>query len=174
MAAPRPVCITFAGPAGCGKSPVAHYVSWHLGLGVYSNDVVRREVAETTLKAEFDPPEYFVRRDAYIKAILGLGRSFILDVSVDRVWQQYRQQLTAAGFDWFIIGFDLSVELLQATSLAKRYSSDRLDPGTVERWHREHQAFSDEFSADVGLVITDTNFANRLELSLAAVRGHLV
>ncbi len=40
----KKICICFAGVPGCDKSPLAVRLSWELGLPVFSNDMIRREI----------------------------------------------------------------------------------------------------------------------------------
>jgi len=48
----KPFCITFAGPVGCSKTPLAHYLSINLGWPILSNDAFRSEIREDSREFE--------------------------------------------------------------------------------------------------------------------------
>lgn len=51
-----PYCITFAGPVGSGKTPIAYYLSWNLALPILNNDSMRTETQED--RGELDMQTY--------------------------------------------------------------------------------------------------------------------
>ena len=155
-------CITFAGAAGSSKTPIAHYLSWNLGLPVHNNDAVRTEVSEDLLK--FDQEEYLSRRDARNAKIRELGRPFIYDASVDREWERMVPFWTEHGYEIFVISLGLSRELLGQIYKAKRYREAEL-----ERFVADHSAFLDSHGPSIGVHISDADFPRRLEISLEAV-----
>jgi predicted kinase len=161
----RPVCITFAGPAGCGKSPVAHYLSWHLGIGIFANDEIRRAVREDTLLTEVDSEAYFTERDRQLAQLMKLGRDVVLDVSVDRRWEHVKSLVLNGGYRIFVISFDLTHEFLDRLCEAKGYNKD--DNG---RWQADHKSFLEQWGSDVDFVIDSQNYKQRNELALKVVQ----
>lgn len=160
-----PICITFAGPVGSSKTPIATYLSWNLGLPVFSNDAIRSEVAEDLGK--FDVEVYKQRQKERAMKLIESGISCILDASVDRSWPEVKPRLQAKGYKCFIISLDLSKELMEKLHKAKGYneSLERLDSMMTD-----HKNFLSQYKDDVGFSITDGNFGQRLELCLEAVR----
>ena len=156
-----------AGPAGCSKSPVAHYLSWNLGLPIFNHDVIRTEVIEDTLIPGWNSDEYYKRRDERGDQILNSKKNFIYDVSIDRRWLDIKPKLKERGYSWFIISFNLSPELLAKTDKAKGYTASQ---ETVNRWYEEHQRFWEQYQDEVDFVIDDKNFHNRLGLTLKNVK----
>lgn len=165
-------CITFAGPAGSAKSPIATYLSWKLGLPVFSTDVIRTEVKEDTGKTDINDSldVYNERRNARFDEVVDMGTSFIYDASLDRTWDQVFGKLEAAGYRVIIISIDLSDDFYKKLLRVKDYLiSLELSDGYIA----DHQKFLDGFKGEVALRITDANFKDRLELSLQAVRACL-
>jgi hypothetical protein len=161
-------CITFAAPVGSSKTPIAHYLSWNLGLLIYSNDATRIEVAEDLLGSNQD--EYIKRRDERGERLIKGGKSFIYDASIDREWHRLHAWLTGNDYEWFIISLDLTKGFLEKIYEAKGYTEvDRLDVLL-----KQHRKFLADYGDQVGLHISDETFARRLELSLAAVTDRFV
>ncbi|MFA6099544.1 MAG: hypothetical protein WC750_01540 [Patescibacteria group bacterium] len=160
-----PICITFAGPVGSSKTPIATYLSWNLGLPIFNNDAIRSEVSEDLGK--FDVEVYTQRRQERGVTLINSGISFIKDSSVDRAWPFAKPKLLEKGYRCFIISLDLSKELMEKLHKAKGYneSLERLDSMMAD-----HENFLSQFKDDVGFSITDDNFGQRLELCLGAVR----
>lgn len=162
----RKVCITFAGVVGSSKTPIAVYLSGMLDLAVHNNDAIRTEVVEDL--GSFNEDKYLTRRDARVDAILEKGIPFILDASVDRQWLQLKERLVKHDYRWFIISLDLSKDLLTRLHQAKGYteSLSRLD-----QLMEDHARFLETYSADIGLHISDGDFAERLQVSYDKTGG---
>jgi len=154
--------ITFAGPMGCSKTQVAHYLSWKLDLPIFSNDAIRAEIFSDLGK--FDEEEYLKRRDERIKENLDKERSFIYDASADRAWKDWADKLDE--YEVFIISFDFSKKFL-----LKLYTSKGYDQAIeeIDRFMADHEKFINRFRDEVNLRITDENFKDRLKLSFTAV-----
>lgn len=161
-----PFCITFAGVIGSSKTPIAHHLSWNLGLPVFCNDTLRTEVKEDRL--EFDQVEYRRRRDERCKQLISRGRSFIYDASVDREWTGLNDWLQEKNYRHFIISLDLSRELLDKIYESKGYEGHHL-----EQLLSQHQNFIANHGDQIGLHITDQGFEERLNVSLLAVKSWL-
>jgi len=160
--------ITFAGVPGSSKSPIAQYLSENLGLPIFNNDTLRTEVKEDLL--EFDQAEFEKRRFDRASAMLGSGKPFIYDASVDRAWGTRSEWLTGQGHEIFIISMDLSEELLKKIYKAKEYVHFA---NNFDHWQQEHDAFLEKYGDVVNLHITDTEFPSRLQIALDAVRAWL-
>ena len=158
-------CITFAGVPGSSKTPIAYYLSWNLGLPIYNNDAIRTEVQEDLLK--FDQELYLKRRDERGKRLISSGRSFIYDASVDREWSHLSELLKENDYKFFIISLDLSRELIEKLYEAKGYKET---PEGLNLLLQQHQVFLKNQQELIGIHISDSDFSNRLELSLDAVR----
>ena len=168
---PRPYCITFAAPVGAGKSQIAHYLSWNLGLGIFSNDTIRNEIqAEHTESLDHNPDEYFRRRDERIRAALELGRSFIYDASVDRRWEEYAPVADEAGFDIVVISLDWSRDHWNAMIKHKGYDPQSAQCGT---WFAQHEDFVSKHDKTISLSLRDEQFSERLEYTLKHIRALL-
>ncbi len=154
--------ITFAGPVGCSKTPVAYYLSWKLGLPILNNDAMRTETVEDLGK--FDEKEYLKRRDERIDELLKKGSSFIYDASIDRVWKDWKDRLLGK-YEVFMISFDLSKGFIMELYAAKKYDESIRD---VDKFIADHDKFLEEFADKVNLQITDENFKDRLRLSYEA------
>ena len=163
------ICITFAGPVGSSKSPIANYLSPKLGLAVFNNDLIRTEVLEDDGR-ECDPKEHLRRRDQRLTETIESGVSFICDASVDRGWEKLKATLTENNYHWFIISLDLSKEKLIELYELKGYH-DTLQ--VIDKGYQDHQDFLAEYGDDVGLRITDKDYPDRLELSLQTVKKWL-
>lgn len=162
----KPLCVTFAGPPGSSKTPVAFYLSHNLGLPIINTDAIRREIQEDTLKTKPDENELERRRDQRAKGILIKGQDFIYDGSVDRKWSHLKKLLEQHGYDWYIISFELSEGFIAEIARAKQYQASKK---LVDRWYDEHQTFMQKFGEEVSLSITDDTFPNRLKISLDAL-----
>ncbi|MFH0927984.1 MAG: hypothetical protein V1821_00755 [bacterium] len=156
--------ILFAGAVGSSKTPIAHHLSYHLKLPIFSNDAIRTEVIEDI--GRFDEREYLKRRDARLYELLGSGASFIYDASIDREWENRRSQVAELGYEVFIISLDLSRAALERLYRAKGYqeSAKRLD-----ELMNDHGNFIASHQKDIALHLNDQNFGNRLTLSLDGV-----
>jgi predicted kinase len=159
----HPYCITFAGVVGSSKTPIAHHLSWKLGLPVFSNDILRTEVREDLLR--FDQDEYVRRRNERSQELITSGRSFIYDASIDREWPRLSEWLQTKNYQHFIISLDLSRELLNKLYEAKGYAEGH----RLEELMSQHESFLADYGGLVGAHVTDANFDRRLEVSLAAV-----
>lgn len=155
----------FAGVPGSSKSPIAHHLSWNLGLPIFNNDTLRTEIKEDLLV--FNQMEYEKRRDERSFALMDTGDSFIYDASIDRAWQTHRKRLDERGYQFFIISLDLGEALLRQLYDAKNYT----EFAQLELRQPEHDAFLQNFGQLVNLHITDNDFPDRLAISLSAVRS---
>ena len=167
----KPVCITFAAPVGAGKTQIAHYVSWNLGIGVFSNDVIRNEIqAEHSTPLDHNPDEYFKRRDERIHSVLELGRSFIYDASIDRRWEEYSPIVQEAGFDTLVVSLDWSRGLWESMVVHKGY-----DPKSAQcnTWFAQHEDFVRKHGEVISLSLQDEHFSQRLEYTLEHIRALL-
>ena len=156
--------ITFAGVPGCGKTPVASYLSWKLRLPTLNNDAMRSEVSEDLLY--FSEVEYVRRRDTRISELLGFGQDFIYDASVDRSWATFSPRLAAYGYEQFIISFDLSREYIENLYAAKGYR----ETFNLSRSYPEHEAFLAAYGDVVNTSIRDDIYSQRLELALTGAK----
>lgn len=151
--------VAFAAAVGTSKTPIAHYLSNKFNLPIHSNDAIRSEVTEDLLL--FDQKEYERRRDERLKELIDKGNSFILDASIDREWENYKQHIETLNFHIFVISIDLSKEFLLKLFKAKNYeAADKLDG-----WIKDHEIFLSRYSSLVNLHITDKTFKERLRLS---------
>ncbi len=164
----KSLCITFAGPPGSSKTPIAYYLSWNLGLPIFNNDGIRTEVQEDRLKTGLETDLYYRRRDERLTLLLSSGCSFIYDASIDRRYAELDELLQKYHYSLFIISLNLSAGLLAKMASAKGYSRP---PALVNRWGKEHEEFWKVNQDRVDCVITDDNFPNRLVTALRAVQG---
>jgi len=160
MADKKPFCITFAGPAGSSKTPIAIYLSYQLNLPVFSNDAIRSEVIGDL--GSLDQDEYLRRRDKRLKELVKKQVSFIYDASVDRQWDKREEWRKQANYNWLIISLDLSKDFL-----VKLYQSKDRQKSLkyLDKMLAEHDMFVAQYGHDIGLHITDQDFPRRLELS---------
>lgn len=163
--------ILFSGSAGSGKTPIATYLSWNLGLPIFNNDAIRSEVMEDT-KKPLDDKLHLERRNERLEKLLKSGKDFILDASIDRVWDGLRQKLTENGYEHFIISLDLSKKFIKSTADAKGYTG-KAPQTVIDNWLSEHDYFIKGNEKIINLRIDDNNYQNRLELSLTAVKKFL-
>lgn len=160
--------VTFAGPIGSSKSPIAHYLSLKFHLPISSNDVIRTEVIEdmgTLIETEFRSRA----KDRFL-SLLNSGKIFIFDASVDRRWQNIEAEIYEKGYRVFLVSLDISYQFLEKIHLCKNYqeSTDHLKNN-----FQEHQKFLKKYSQLVSLSINDHNFSNRLLLSQQALDSWL-
>ncbi|MBI2798083.1 hypothetical protein HYX70_02145 [Candidatus Saccharibacteria bacterium] len=160
-------CITFAGAPGSGKTPIAHYLSGNLSLPIISNDAIRSEVIEDL--GHFDQAEYVRRRDIRAKAVIDKGQPFVYDSSVDRSWDEKAVMLTSKEFKTFVVSLDLSRDKLYDLYTQKSYDQT----AHIDSWLADHEEFLKKYSGVVNLHIDDSNFKDRLELSLKTVQDWL-
>jgi cytidylate kinase len=165
----HPACVSFVGPAGSGKTPVASFLSWNLGIGLFNADSIRSSVRENYLIESIDPPEYITERDNQIKSLLRAKKNVILDASLDRTWVKTKEDFAANSYTIFLISFDISDELLRRIFKAKGYTADNLIP----KWQKEHNEFLDQFGSAINLSIHDENYSARNELALSRVSSWL-
>lgn len=151
--------VTFAGPVGSSKTPIAFHLSQTFGLAMYNTDAIRTEVEEDLLV--YNEEEFSRRRDERLKRLVSLGRPFILDASVDRVFDEYEREIVESGYRYFLISLDLSKEFLINLYRAKRYheSIKRVDQLLLD-----HEKFLDKFGKNVNVHIKDKDFPARLEI----------
>ena len=160
--------ITFAGPVGSSKTPIANYLSCQFNLPIFNNDTVRTEVVEDL--GEFNEEEFRKRVLSRVEKLFQSETSFIFDASIDREWKNYCQKIQESKFRTFIINLDFSKDLLKKIYAAKGYqeSLPRLDQLMVD-----HQEFLIEFNSIVNLRLTDIDFPDRLVLSENALKSWL-
>lgn len=164
----KKVLVTFAGVVGSSKTPIASYLSYKFNLPLFNTDAIRSEVMEDLLS--FDEQEYKKRRDIRLSELVKMGKSFILDASVDREWAKYRKIILNEGYRIFMISMDISRERIINLYKTKNYL-DSLE--RVETLYSEHEEFLRGYSNDVSLHITDENFLERLRLSEESLREFL-
>jgi shikimate kinase len=167
----KPYVITFAGVPGSSKSIIAYYLSIAFSLPIFSTDNIRYEVREDLLVSDINNPkalkEFQHRQSERYREILARKQSFIRDGSVDRHWQEIKEQLDSAGYNYCLIDMELSrdfmTNLYSKTNRPK--SIEELDAYLVQ-----HTDFMKKYSKDVTLEITDKLFKDRTSLSETAVR----
>lgn len=152
--------VTFAGSPGSSKTPIATYLSGKFGLPIFNNDSIRTEVTEDLLK--FNEEEFRQRSLKRLNDLFNQGDSFILDVSIDREWENFQEQLKKLDHKFFIISLDLSRDFLLKLYKAKNYQESFTN---IDTFISDNQNFLKKYSDLVNLSITDTNFINRLSLS---------
>ncbi len=124
---------------------------------------MRSEVLEDLL--HFDQVEYEKRRDARIGTLAKTKRSFILDASADRQWGRVKEYASQHTYHVYIISLDLSKDFLLQLYHAKGYNESAK---RIDQLIAEHDQFLQNYSADVGLHITNELFLKRLPLALEA------
>lgn len=152
--------VAFAGPPGSSKTPIANYLSEKFYLPIFNNDSIRTEVTEDLLK--FDEEEFRKRSLNRLTTLFKKGNSFILDLSIDREWKNYQDQLIKSDYKIFTISMDLSRDFLIKLYQAKNYSESLKN---INKLINDHQQYLSEYSSIVNLSINDQNFINRLKLS---------
>lgn len=166
----KPVCITFAGPFGCSKSPVAQYLSCEFGLPVFSNDIIRNEVREDTMKSELDIPTYRERWYPRLARLIARGQSFIHDSSNDRRWEEFMAYFNNTPYRIPVVSFDLSPEFYRRLIKTKEYP---LTEEQIDGYLADHARFLEKHSDVVICRITDETFPKRLETALTATRSFI-
>jgi hypothetical protein len=173
----KPFIITFAGPPGSSKTPIAMHLSYTFNLPIIQMDAIRMEVREDVLVEDINEPralkEFTKRAWERYQPLLQKGVCFIDDSSADRSWKQrptdQYYQLKQYDYDFFIISIDLSREYLQ-----KLYDIKDAPQGEqADRYHNDHVQFLELYSDDVGVHITDHNFLDRIKVAEEAVKGFL-
>lgn len=161
-------CILFAGPVGCSKTPVAHYLSIKLNLPIFNNDAIRSEVIEDL--GYLNNKEHQKRRDNRLKELLKIGTSFICDASIDREWERYNAYFLKTGYKPVVISFDLSKNLLKKFYIKKGYNQSLKNLNAL--WN-DHIEFLKKYKSVINLNITDKNFNKRLHLSYQKIKRYL-
>lgn len=168
--------ITFAGPPGSGKSPIANYLSQQFLIPLFNTDSIRKEIAEDNLA--FDREKFKELRDERLHKLINKQTPFILDGSVDREWEHYKEMF-GTDFDIFIISMDLSKEMLNKLHdsnielYERMYDSKIYQEYNHDKWMDDHQSFIDKFGDLVNLSITDNAFKHRLKLTEEKVKEWL-
>lgn len=164
----KPFCITFAGPVGCSKTPVAHHLSITFGWPILSNDAIRSEVIEDTLQPELDVDLYRTRAVARIKALADRPDNLIYDASHDRHWGSYLSNFADdPPYNFGVISYDLSREFYVQLLRTTRYKSTL---PRVDELLADHTGFVRDHEDTIICTITDENFQNRLHVAEDAVR----
>lgn len=160
--------VTFAGPIGSSKSPIAHYLSQKFFLPILSNDVIRTEVIEDL--GIFNEKEFRKRANHRAVDLMKLNQSFIFDASVDRQWPNFKNLIDEYQYSFFIISLDISYPFLQKIHNGKGYinSESRLKTN-----YTQHQDFKTNFSQLISLSINDQNFSKRLSVSQQSLKNWL-
>lgn len=159
------ICICFAGAVGSSKTPTAVYLSYKLGLPIFSTDAIRVELLEDDATDTLDKDKYTKLRNARLNDLLQTGQSFILDASIDRNYKWYFDAFKKYCYSHFVISFDLSKSKLVELYEAKHYFASKPN---LPRLIHDHNLFLQEYTGPA-LHITDKTFHNRLTLSFDAV-----
>jgi hypothetical protein len=163
--------LLFAGTPSSTKTQIATYLSWQFGVGIFSTNVIRREIHVKDMSTELDIPALDALRDERLKVLTQSRRDFIYDASVDRRWGELKQHLEDAGYEWKLISLDLSKELItRLDTIGDRHMAD---PKRLGMYFQQHQDFLAQFGADVSLSITDENFSDRLARAYDLCKGWL-
>lgn len=157
-------CILFAGAPGSSKSPIANYLSWKLNLPIFNTDIINTEMREDRLFQ--DQVEFEKRRKERTEEAISLGYNYIIDFSIDRKFELYKDTLKKQGYECFIISINLSQEFLEKIYKAKEYQA--LDK--IAGWVEDHKKFLETYGNLVNLNITESDFSNRLRISYNAVK----
>lgn len=152
--------ITFAGPPGSSKTPIANYLSEKFSLPIFNNDSIRTEVTEDLLK--FNEEEFRKRSLSRLTFLFKQRNSFILDVSIDREWKNYQDKILNSGYKIFTISMDLSRDFLVKLYEVKNYSESLKN---IDKFIFDHQQYLSDYSSIVNFSINDKNFLDRLILS---------
>ena len=161
-------CITFAGPIGCSKSPVAHYISMAFGWPIFSHDAVRHEVMEDTRNPILDVKLLEERIAERTKFITQKNSSIIYDASQDRHWDRFISAFhKTPPYEFGVISFDLSQDFYEEILKAKHYDSTLL---RAKKLLADHEAFVRQYREVIICSITDATFADRLYIAEEAVR----
>lgn len=160
--------ILFAGVPGSSKTPIAYYLSCHFGWPIFNNDTIRTEVTEDL--GSFDQKEYLKRRDERLGKLLDKGGNFILDASIDRIWDELKPKLSEHDYEYFIINIELSKEFAEKLYKNKGY---HWALEYIDQLFDEHQKLLAKVSVDIDLNISESDFSNRLEIARKAVESWL-
>ncbi len=160
----RHVCITFAGPIGSGKTPIAYYLSWNLRLPILNNDSMRVETQED--EGELITDVYISKKDKRLKDIIDRKIDFIYDASIDRQWSRIVELVKNNNYELYVISLDFSLKKLEEIYKYKNY--DQLD--ALNKTYQDHQDFLSRYSNEVNLSLTDADFDDRLDKSLQAIK----
>jgi len=158
--------VLFAGAVGSGKTTMATYLSKNLNLVVLNNDAIRAEI--TAALGKFDEVAFEKLRQRKFDYLLDKKLSFIYDASIDRRWQEFKNQLNDSNYDYFVISLNFSKPLVE--KLLTRRDSDL---STNDKYLSDHANFLDEFGSEVNLNLSDKDFDNQLQASLEAVEKWL-
>lgn len=164
----KPFIVTFAGPPGTSKTPIAFYLSHTFRLPIIQMDAIRMEVREDLLIDNSDDPsvraEFLKRAYDRYQPLLQKGVCFIDDSSADRSWKQNPDdqyyQLAEHGYDYFIISMDLSQDFIVKLHAANKSRSK----DNSEKYYNDHQTFVQQYTADIGVHITDESFPARMDI----------
>jgi shikimate kinase len=171
----KPYVIVFAGVPGSSKSIIAYYLSITFSLPIFSTDNIRNEVKEDLLVSNINEPEalkeFNSRQAKRFQEILGRKQNFIRDGSVDRHWQEIKEQLASAGYSWCLIDMELSRDFM--TNLYSK--TDRLRAvEELDAYLAQHTDFMRKYTSDVTVKITDQLFKDRNSIAEVAVRKFLM
>lgn len=177
MTTDKPFVITFAGPPGTSKTPIAFYLSHTFKLPIIQMDAIRMEVREDLLIDSASDQrvrdEFMRRARARYQPLLQQRVCFIDDSSADRSWKQNPGdqyfQLTEAGYRYFIISMDLSKEFICSLHGANKSVLSHV----ADKYFDDHQKFLDAYASDVGIHITDQVFPQRMQLCEDAITKFL-
>lgn len=170
----KPYTITFAGVPGSSKSIIAYFLSIALSLPIFSTDNIRYEVREDLLVSDINEPtalkEFEHRQKERFQEILKTKQSFIRDGSVDRHWEEIREQLNIAGYNWCLIDMELSRDFMinLYSKTGRKKAIEELDA-----YLAQHTNFMKRHSDDITVRITDQLFENRNSVSEISVRKFL-
>lgn len=164
--------VVFAGVPGTSKTPIANYLSYKFNLPILMSDQIRWEVREDflvdTIHASGVLDEFYRRFKERREEALSSGKPIILDGSVDRRWTEYKAQLQAAGYQWFMIDMELSRPFMN--NLFIKTGRGDLIMDYLDRYFDDHQKFIAQYSADINLRIGDHGFKDRLKLTSEALQ----
>lgn len=156
--------VTFAGPIGSSKSPIAHYLSHQFNLPIISNDVIRTEVIEDLTFP--DEEEFRHRARTRCLDLLQSSQPFIFDASVDRQWPNIEVDIQQSQYQVFLISLDISYSFLEKIHAYKQYHDSA---GRLLANYQQHQDFLKQFSSLISISINDDNFKDRLSISADAL-----
>ena len=170
----KPYVIVFAGVPGSSKSIVAYSLSIAFSLPIFSTDNIRNEVKEDLLVSDINETEalkeFEHRQGKRFQEILKLKQSFIRDGSVDRHWQEIKEQLHTAGYTWCLIDMELSrdfmINLYSKTNRVRAIEE-------LDAYLAQHTNFMKKYSSDITVKITNSLFKERNSVAEAGVRKFL-
>jgi predicted kinase len=174
----KPYAVVFSGVPGTSKSIVAHALSCNYDLPILSSDNVRFEVKEdlrvqnlniredlnfSSVNQNGALVEYERRIKERRHEALARGMPVILDGSVDRTWQDVRDQLQEHNYDWFMVDMELSRKFLE-----ELYTGTGREAyiGQLDAYIADHQRFLAQHSEDISLEITDATFLDRRKVAI--------